>query len=266
MNLIIDFGNSFAKLYLFDNENIVRQFRLEYIHFFEYGNTTDSKKIFVKTNSLFLSSFFENNSISFKNAIISSVIDFPSDFFKFIQNLIPNGKVLIMNLETKIPIQNHYKGKHLGNDRLAAAVGGNWLFSNKNLLIIDAGSAITYEFISQKNEYLGGNISAGMQMRFKALNFFTNKLPLVSEKIEILDTNNIGYDTFSAIYHGVIEGIVYEMNGFIEKTLLQFGNAKILLTGGDSFFFEKKIKNCIFANPNLVAIGLNRILNYNIYN
>jgi len=269
MNLIIDFGNTFAKFYLFENEEIKAFFKLAYSDIFFSEMLSESKLNYTKINKKQLDFFLEANKINFNNAIISSVIDFPVDFASFLEEKIQNGIFLELNSETLVPIINMYQNKaQLGKDRLAVAVGANQLYNGKNILVIDAGSAITYEFISDKNQYLGGNISPGMQMRFKALNTFTNKLPLItilpeSERL-LSEKNEIGKNTHSAINLGVIKGIVLEMRGYIAQFEAQNSNTVVLLTGGDSFFFEKELKNSIFAHENLVAIGLNSILNYNL--
>ena len=153
--------------------------------------------------------------------------------------------------------------EYLGKDRLAAAVGANYLQPGKDLLVIDAGTAITYELIDASGSYLGGNISPGMTTRFRALNLFTEKLPLVVEQEYI---PLVGTDTETAIQAGVVNGIVCEMDGYIEMLRLKYPNLLVFLTGGHSFYFERRLKNSIFADINLVLTGLNRILEYNVEN
>ncbi len=140
------------------------------------------------------------------------------------------------------------------------AVAANYLKPNTNCLIIDAGTCITYEFVNANSEYLGGNISPGINMRIKALYTFTKKLPLV-EPVE--KANLLGNDTKSAISSGVINGITFEMDGYINILKEKYPDLTIFLTGGDTFFFESTFKNRTFAVKNLLSIGLNRILNYN---
>lgn len=162
----------------------------------------------------------------------------------------------------ELPITVQYKTpKTLGKDRLAAVVGAYSLQPERDLLVIDAGTAITYEVVEASGVYLGGNISPGMTTRFKALNHFTKKLPLVCEKNEVL---MVGDDTISAIQAGVVNGIVYEMDGYIEALRLKYPNLFVFLTGGHSFYFESRLKNSIFADINLVLTGLNIILEYNV--
>jgi type III pantothenate kinase len=131
------------------------------------------------------------------------------------------------------------------------------------LLVIDAGTAITYELLEASGKYKGGNISPGMTTRFKALNQFTKKLPLVSETE---DVPFLGRDTTSAIQAGVVNGIVFEMDGYIDALKVEYPSLLVFLTGGHSFYFERRLKNTIFADINLVLTGLNRILEYNVEN
>jgi type III pantothenate kinase len=163
--------------------------------------------------------------------------------------------------QTKLPIENLYQTPEtLGKDRLAAAVGANELFPDQNLLIIDAGTAITYDLVSEKNQYIGGNISPGLEMRFKALNHFTGKLPLVGYKD---DFEMIGRNTIDAIRAGVQNGILYEIAQTIDFFNRNYRNLHIIMTGGDSNFFDKKLNYSIFVHFNLTLIGLNRILEHN---
>lgn len=170
---------------------------------------------------------------------------------------------MFLNSKTKVPLINKYSTpKTLGFDRIAAAVGANFLIPNSNLIIIDIGTALTIDFVNDKNEYIGGNISLGIDMRFKALNEFTDKLPLIKKDDK---RSLIGTSTETAIRNGVMNGIAYEIEGVINKLEEDFTNINTFLTGGDAFFFDKLYKNNIFANANLVLIGLNRILEYNKY-
>ena len=138
-----------------------------------------------------------------------------------------------------------------------------YLRPGKNLLVIDAGTAITYEVIEAPGIFLGGNISPGMTTRFRALNHFTKKLPLVTEEDDI---PLIGRSTETAIQAGVVNGIVYEMDGYIDELKVKYPDLLVFLTGGHSFYFERRLKNSIFADINLVLTGLNRILEYNVEN
>ena len=166
-----------------------------------------------------------------------------------------------MDGHTKIPLQNTYKTpESLGRDRIALAVGANQLFPTNNTLVIDAGTCITYDFIDEKNNYLGGAISPGLQIRLNALHTFTEKLPLVTIKN---GSELIGKTTEMSILSGVINGATAEVDGIIDRYKEQFGNLKTVLTGGDANYFVKTLKNNIFANSKVLLNGLNTILNYN---
>jgi type III pantothenate kinase len=161
-----------------------------------------------------------------------------------------------------LPIQVLYRTpEKLGKDRLAAVVGAQSIQPGKDLLIIDAGTAITYEFLDASGKYLGGNISPGMTTRFRSLKSSTKRLPLLDETGDVPET---GYDTETAIRSGVVKGILYEMDAYIDEYKLKYPGLFVFLTGGHSFYFETKLKNPTFADVNLVLSGLNRILNENL--
>jgi type III pantothenate kinase len=162
---------------------------------------------------------------------------------------------------SKIPIQIDYKTPDtLGLDRIAAAVGADSIFPEKTTLIIDAGTAITFDIVS-KSVFLGGNISPGLSLRYRSLHQYTARLPLLSipEKGQLF-----GKSTAEAIENGVFNGMLYEIEGTIKSIEALYGNINIILTGGDSQFFVNKIKKSIFVEPNLVLIGLNTILSHNV--
>lgn len=168
---------------------------------------------------------------------------------------------IIFSANTPIPIRNDYgTPQTLGYDRLAAAVGAATLFPNENVLLIDMGTAIKYDFVSADGAFKGGIISPGMKIRFRALHTFTKKLPLLeADGIPPL----VGNTTKSCIQSGVVNGIVAELNGIIER-YAKNNDLRIIITGGDAPFFESQIKYPKFAIPNLVLVGLNRILQYNV--
>ena len=162
---------------------------------------------------------------------------------------------------TPIPIRNLYKTPEtLGMDRLAAAVGA-YMQVKSNVLIIDMGTAITYDFVDSEGNYRGGNIAPGMQMRLKALHDYTARLPLV--KAEGAHPH-LGEDTETAIRCGVIDGIRYEIEGYLRQFFLKYHNLSVFFTGGDELYFEDEIKKRIFADKLLVLKGLNEILSYNL--
>jgi type III pantothenate kinase len=159
------------------------------------------------------------------------------------------------------PIVIEYKTPNtLGSDRLAAVCGAKFLFPNQNLLIIDAGTAITYDILLADGIYKGGNISPGFSMRYRALNTFTKRLPLLNFRESF---SGIGTDTESAIHKGIQFGVLTETLAYINDWSKKLDGLKVLVTGGDVSFFEKSIKNNIFVVPHLVAFGLKSILELN---
>jgi len=246
MHLILDLGNTLQKIAIFKSGKL------------------ESIKTFEKVNFSELVAYIsdciqdENGSIKIP-AILSSVINYPESFKQFMSE---NFFFIELNENTPVPIINKYKtASTLGNDRLAAIVGANNLFPNSNVLSIDCGTCITFDLLTENGEYLGGAISPGISMRFKALNTFTDKLPLMSY------TNFselIGTTTEESILSGVQNGVVSELEGIIQNYQSKFPDLKVILSGGDINYFDKRLKNNIFAVPNLVLQGLNVILNYNV--
>lgn len=175
--------------------------------------------------------------------------------------LLNSNDIFLSNL-TSIPLAICYKQPAtLGNDRLALCVGANTLFPNQHQLIIDMGTCLTYDLVNNQNEYMGGAISPGLRMRFQALNQFTSQLPLLEMVSSFPDL--IGQSTNECIYSGVINGLLSEIEGKIQRYRSMFPSLKIIVTGGDAPFFDKALKNTIFACPDLLMIGLNKILDYN---
>lgn len=234
MNLIIDQGNSNFKFCFFSENKITQKI--------------------IKT--------IENNDFSFinKNIIKKVIYSTVSGYNSKLLEVLKGNEIIIFDNKTPLPIKNKYKSETIGLDRLAGAVGANYYFKNQNILLIDIGSAITFDVINYKNEFLGGNISPGLKLRFKALNQFTTNLPLLDFQE---DDNLFADNTQQAVRLGVQNGILFEIETYINKFSTEYEDLKIIFTGGDINLFVKKIKNIIFAKPNLVAEGLNIILNYN---
>jgi len=240
INLVIDIGNSRTKIALFNQHDLMFNLSIDQL-------TIDHLKM------------LKDEHPQLKQAILSSVRERDDKLIDFL----PDNFDLFVELDqnTKLPIENLYETPEtLGKDRLAAAIGANELFPNQNLLIIDAGTAITYDLVSELNQYLGGNISPGLSMRFKALNHFTGKLPLVSASD---DFRLFGENTNDAIISGVQNGLIYEISQTIESFNRNYDNLMVIMTGGDSDFFDRKLNYSIFVNFNLTLIGLNRILEHN---
>jgi type III pantothenate kinase len=172
------------------------------------------------------------------------------------------ARVIEFDENIPVPVKNMYKTKStLGKDRLAAAVGANNIYPGRNVLVIDTGTAITYDVVDEFNRYLGGSISPGMSLRFRALHEFTRKLPLVRPGAEIRFPADNTEDAVSA---GVQNGIIFEIESYICRLKKQFTNLEVILTGGDALYFDKKLKFTIFVDQNLILEGLNRILTYNV--
>lgn len=170
-------------------------------------------------------------------------------------------QVLVVSTQLKLPIQHEYATPEtLGNDRLAAVIGAQVLFPNQHLLVVDAGTCITYDFITKTGVYKGGSILPGIQMRLRAMHEFTAKLPLASAE---LPDSFIGNSTISSLQTGVLYGVVHELQGFAQQYSQAFGSLQVLVTGGDLHHFESQLKNQIFAEPNLVLLGLNELLRVN---
>lgn len=242
VNLIIEQGNTSSKVAVYNEGQIEASF------------------VFKKFGIPEIALLFE--SYPLENGILSTVIDRDEELIAFLERKLQY--FLFLDEHVPLPIEVRYETPEtLGRDRLAAVVGADYLQPNRNLLIIDAGTAITYEVVEAGGIYRGGNISPGMTTRFKALNFFTKKLPLVTEQEDIPE---IGVSTNTAIQAGVVNGIVYEMEGYIETWRKKYPDLLVFLTGGHSFYFERRLKNSIFADINLVLTGLNRILEYNVEN
>ena len=239
MNLIIDVGNTITKVMSAINNSI------NSIGSYPTDNTEELGKILKNTyfNRAIISSVSTNNFV-LKTIIKKHTKD-----------------IIILDNNTPLPITNNYKTpKTLGTDRIAVAIGATILHPDTPLLIIDSGTAITYDFVNN-NIYYGGSISPGIELRYKALHFFTKKLPhLEPTQIDYV----IGQNTQESIHSGVYNGIVYEINGIISAYKIKYPKIKCVITGGYAEIFVKKIKNTIFAEPYLMAIGLNRILNYNV--
>ena len=164
--------------------------------------------------------------------------------------------------ESSLPIQIDYKTPlSLGNDRICNAVAANLIFPNKNVLIIDLGTCNKYDFITKEKRYLGGAISPGFKMRLDSMHQFTEQLPLLDP---VMGTQIIGDSTTNSMISGAFYGIIGEINYFIEQYKSQFNDMEVVLTGGFYIYFEKVLKNHIFADPYLTLRGLNEILNFQV--
>lgn len=240
MNLIIDVGNTFIKLAVFSKDGLVEK---------ETSEKGDFLKALKKISKLIP---------HWDHCIVSSVGGFSK---KELSALKKKAPVLELSHEVNLPFRNKYATpKTLGVDRIALISAAAHQFPEKNVLVIDAGSCITYDFLNAENEYLGGAISPGVEMRYKAMHHFTANLPLLET-----DTSEdlIGDTTNKSMHVGVIQGVIHELEGFINRYNENFGNLTVILTGGDAHFLRDSIKNDIFANSNFLLEGLNYILEIN---
>ena len=239
MNLIIDIGNTSAKLAVFKDGEITEVLRCS-------NQSLDG-----------LESLCSKHNI--RQGIVSSVITINDEVRQSIKRL--PFPVMEFTYQTPIPVKNLYQTPQtLGVDRLAAVVAAHSMKPSHPILVIDAGTCITYDFIDGQGNYHGGNISPGMEMRFNALHTFTSKLPKVNAEGEIPP---YGHSTETAIRSGVIRGIEYEISGHITQLQKNYSSLLVFLTGGNEFSFETNLKSGIFADGFLVLKGLNRILEYN---
>jgi type III pantothenate kinase len=239
MLLTIDVGNSRIKVAVFEYDK-----KIELFIFNQEKALINIKNIFKKYSNI-------------KRVMLSSVGNLNEEIVHFIQNTFPT---IIIDHKTTFPFTNLYTTpKTLGIDRLVLAAGATLLYPKKNRLIIDAGTCITYDFVDNKNNYLGGAISPGIKTRYKSLNDYTAKLPLLEKKeVDYL----IGNTTESSINSGVINGVCYEIEGFISQYSLQNKDLTIILTGGDADFLAKRLKSTIFANSNFLLESLNLLSLY----
>ena len=237
MNVAIDLGNTLAKVGIFEHQQLTEKFFLK-----DLSEVHELLKNF-----------------SGGRVIISSV---NSNSSELLESEIQFSDKIVLSHRTPLPVTIRYSTPEtLGVDRIAAVCGARAEFPGRNCLVIDAGTCITYELLDEQGSYWGGGISPGMAMRFKAMNAFTSRLPLV-EPAE--DVALIGKSTIASMQSGVIHGIIDEIDGVIERYRQKFENLQVILTGGDCRFFENKLKASIFASPELVLKGLNSILLHNI--
>lgn len=240
MNLIVDVGNTRVKYSVFNNGEEV------------YATTSTPNSSVAQVNDL-LTAYPK-----LKRAIVSSVRTDTQELLNRLNAVIPT---IEFNHSTPIPIKIGYKTPEtLGTDRLAGAIGAASLFPGKELLVIDMGTAITIDYVNSKGEFIGGNISPGLSLRFSSLHQLTHKLPLEQPQEE---TPAIGKTTAEAIRGGVQEGIKHELSGYIHNFMNSNPAGRVVLTGGDAIFFAKIIKYPIFVVCNLAMIGLHTTLEYN---
>ena len=239
MNLVIDIGNTYTKLAWFEQGRLIETVSMD-------------AKAWRNIHSLI-------GEQPPRHALLSLTGTMDPELKPVLETIKTN--LMILDHNTPLPLEITYKSPEtLGHDRIAAAAGARYVCPFCNVLIMDLGTAITIDFVSSEGKYLGGNISPGLQTRFRSLHEFTAKLPMVARDAEF---PVFGSDTGSAIAAGVQQGIIYEINSYIDEFARMYPACEFIITGGDASFFVSKLKRSIFAIPDLVLTGLNYILEYN---
>jgi type III pantothenate kinase len=243
MILVVDIGNTRIKAAVFEGAILLEVFIFSQIELEK--NIKNILKNFENTTDL----------------VVSSVGDLGKQSFLGFEKAI---NVHFITSDDPFPFQNKYATpKTLGIDRMVLAAGATLQYPGQNRLVIDAGTCITYDFIDQENNYLGGAISPGVRLRYEALHSYTAKLPLLSLGSP---EDLIGKSTLESIHSGVVNGLVYEIDGFINEYKLHYSNFITILTGGDSVFLAMRLKNTIFANSNFLLESLNQTFQHKIKN
>ena len=240
MNLVIDIGNTFIKLAVFQNNALLEKVLVEKQDF--ASGLQNIFKTYHKINKAILSSVAETE------------IPWP-------ESLKRSPQVMLLKQDTRMPFINKYTSPHsLGNDRKALVAAAAQQFPQRHVLVIDAGTCITYDFKNERNEYLGGGISPGLQMRYNSMHHFTARLPQLRPSPMV---NLIGDSTENSMHSGVILGMSREIEGVIADYEREYKALKIIFTGGDAHFLSLQLKNTIFASSNFLVEGLNHILEFN---
>jgi len=241
MNLVLDLGNSYSKIAVCDNKKVIEAATYEKI---------SSREI----------AYFHARYSGLNGAIISSVVNYSREIVDYLRSLYQT--CIELDHSTPVPLLNKYRTPDtLGYDRIAAAVGAYTIYPKTNVLVIDAGTAITYDIVTLEGEFLGGNISPGLAIRFKSLNKYTTRLPFLERPEE--KPSLVGNSTKEAIQSGIVNGLLFEIDGFIASISKEYPKLQVVLTGGDANYFVGKLKSSIFVDLNLNLIGLNRILEHN---
>ena len=239
MQLVVDIGNSRVKAGLFDGIELIQTMSEESLERLDLKHLLDQFEV---------------------QAVISSSVG--EEGAEQIRESVDSIYYLELGIETKMPIQSLYSSPGtLGNDRRALAVAAHHHYPAANVLVIDIGTCITFDFVDEKGRYHGGSISPGVGMRFQSMHNFTASLPLVDLKEPV---KYVGDDTESALRAGVFQGMLHEIDGVISAYKNDYPGLKTMLTGGDSSLFESQLKSEIFVVQNLVLHGLNQILTYNV--
>ncbi|GCC50744.1 type III pantothenate kinase [Chryseotalea sanaruensis] len=236
-NLVVDIGNTSSKVGIFKQHNLLEE------RVFADHAALREYLLGVRVQAVIVASVSKTY-----DTILPSLTHIPS--------------IITLTHNLPLPIVNLYATPEtLGVDRLAGVCGAVQMFPAEPCLVIDSGTCITYDFINQNAEYLGGAISPGLNMRLRAMHEFTARLPQVAIEGDI---PLIGNTTKSCMQSGALNGMCVEIEGTIERYRQHYPQMRVILCGGDTHFFENSLKGAIFAVPNLVLKGLNSILLHNV--
>jgi type III pantothenate kinase len=240
MKLILDLGNTTSKIAVFDGRDLL------------WSGREDNGSLVQRVSEL------KRQYPALAKGILSKVGHLDEVVLQGLQNQLP---LHLLSYRSLLPFNNAYSTPEtLGVDRLALASAASLYYPGKNVLVIDAGTCITYDFINEKASYLGGAISPGLRIRYEALHNFTAKLPLLSTAVP---EDLIGKSTEASIHSGVVNGVCMEIEGLVKAYKLRHKHLTVILTGGDAKFLSDQLKNSIFANSNFLIAGLNYLLDYN---
>jgi len=239
MNLVVDFGNTRIKAAVFKNNELISDFI--------FDSVAEAIKMLDGINGI-------------EHCMVASVTDQHEQLLPALQ---ARFDTKLFTADTQVPLKNLYKSAlTLGSDRLALVVGGFFLYPGKNVLTIDAGTCIKYNFVNAHNEYLGGAISPGIPMRLKAMHHFTKRLPLVP--LDFSYDQLVGKNSADSLLSGALIGAASEVDGMITRYDSMYSDLQVIVTGGDGPYLCKQLKNRFFASRNLLLQGLNTILNFTI--
>ena len=240
MNLVIDIGNIQIKVAVYQETILI------------FKDQFSSDQLISRVLSI-------SEQYNIKEGVISHVTSLDQTLLSELKKIV---QLIELDYRTKLPFVNKYlTPKTIGVDLVALLTIKKGQFPNQNVLVIDAGSCITFDFLDKNEEYFGGDISPGIEMRYKAVNNYTANLPLL-KKIEMIP--ELGDSTKNAIHRGVLNGVIQEIEGVITQYRSKYQKLTVVLTGGDTIFLAKNLKSSIFAIPNFLLEGLNSILIHNI--
>lgn len=236
--LAVDIGNTRVKAAVFDGDRIVEVFSSEEAEF-----ETRLREVVTR--------------LRVAHGIASSTSNQPVLLSGF-----EGVKMIQLDHSTPLPIEIEYDTPEtLGHDRIAGVTGAHHLFPDSTVFVVDAGTCVTYDLITEDGIFVGGNIAPGLNMRLKAMHEYTARLPLVVRTDEMA---LFGKSTSGALQFGAQNGILLEIEGYLRRLETEYGEVRTVITGGDAAYFADRLKTEIFVRPNLVLVGLNEILRYNV--